>query len=977
MKDPNRYALRAAMMALAGLVLAVGYLMPLLPTPSRAKITVAVLLGACGALSIYRLWRMPQFALRQRLVLPVAAATLLVAFSVPLEKTAYPSLRVVATGQKSAMSGSSEVFVRLVSDKVRGLRKPKGEGWEERDEVFVSYRNQPQTLEYRGAWGQGATLRLVRHPFSGIAEVWIGDKVQTIDLFAAQQDYIDLPLPSPQTSWKSHLQRVAIGLASNLIFMAVCVGLAASAPAWASVFIAALLAGSGTLFFISDRSYPGPLELVSFRASAGPVRVEMNAGHGFTPALALSVKSGGVKSHSFAVSDPMRWRLQVDGAGLRPLNDMDGGSSAIPRKTAGNHGMDNGCPLAEHGRCLYEVRATGAFKAWLRAQDVAHQLDIPADGDPAARTFILVEREHGQIAATISQAYLQLSPWENFSGWIESIRVVGNNGKPAAKIFRLSSDSGDFREFRRGEGEGENLVPFMRQPATGSFAGMKFFAVLISMATVLMLAITWKTASALLDCYRSGHRASVLTSVAGCLLCLGLAAVAGWPAILGWDGLSPYIQAQAGQVTLWYGIGYPMLIGGFLQFGSGWLISVWSLLVTALLLLGAAALAIRYGSPLARWLVPMLMLLALPFTAVMVGAMTHLRDAMNGLLVALFALGIFSVALSWENWTGVQRRTVFFILLAAGAVLVLLRIDNLPALLIMLGGFIVHVAGLSRKSMALFVVASVFWLAVNPMMERIAILDRNGASVEKRLYASTAMINPLVGVLVHGGDRLTPELHAELSAVLDKVMDVEYATQHWSPYNVIYWHETSAKREMPSPEVIRQLRNIYVRAFLADPALFLRVRLVTFASTLGHDWFALPKLTQANHSGHPSFHDHLLATEGNWARLSQLQGFRENAHPSPQLARTLLNWSAHWASSAWALLVCVVVLARFRRHPLSAVLALAEVARTMVFFFFAPASVFLYLYDLHLLGFILPMLALAEQHLGQTRLRKPQQKELQ
>lgn len=50
----------------------------------------------------------------------------------------------------------------------------------------------------------------------------------------------------------------------------------------------------------------------------------------------------------------------------------------------------------------------------------------------------------------------------------------------------------------------------------------------------------------------------------------------------------------------------------------------------------------------------------------------------------------------------------------------------------------------------------------------------------------------------------------------------------------------------------------------------------------------------------------------------------------------------------------------FKRTPFTAVIACAALIRAMVFFFFAPASVFLYLYELQLIGFMLPMLMLIE-----------------
>jgi hypothetical protein len=215
-------------------------------------------------------------------------------------------------------------------------------------------------------------------------------------------------------------------------------------------------------------------------------------------------------------------------------------------------------------------------------------------------------------------------------------------------------------------------------------------------------------------------------------------------------------------------------------------------------------------------------------------------------------------------------------------------------------------------------------------------------------------------MLVYGNGRIQDALYAEIHDTLDKVMDADVAAQRWSPYHIIYWHDTIANRDLPSIETNERLRSLYLRALKADPVLFVKLRLATLGAMLGHEWFEPEKYQNANGSGHPSFHDHLLNVDPNWRHLSELLGYAPVAHAFPEQARELLEWAGRIASTALQLIVCIIVALCFRLTPLAAVVAMGEIVRVGVFLLLAPASVFLYLYDMHLLGFLLPMLMLAE-----------------
>lgn len=949
--------MRIALAVLIGLVISAGYLAPLISALSYWAIAIAMLLGFCGAAGWYRLRSGVLPGVKKWLALSPVIAALLFAFAIPLPKDAFSDVTITATGLKNPRSMSSEVFVRLVSEPVAGLRDFDGHHWEKRGDVFVSFQSQPSVLSYRGEWSPGAYLRLVRHPYSGFAEVRIAGVVQRLDLYSEKASYVDVPLPNPSSSWKGYLQRFVIALALGLVFIAIGQSLAGVSIVWCGTFVAAALVAGGTLWMVKDLSYVGLMEIVAFSTSGDPVKVEMNAGHGFTQALTVPVKGGKALVSTFPVLNPLESKIGIKGGTLRffRTQDVDNAGSAV---------LDNGCVIRVRTVCLYEVMGAGPVQLWLEGEGAQRPITLPENSPGSERMFLLVERQQAQISVSASRAYLQLSPWEHFSHRIRSLRVLDSDNRSAEKLARVVSDGvGTYRMFARGNEAGEYNVPIISRADTGSFVGMKVFTILISISFVLLCVASGWIATILVRCFRNGQRLNVIVTVIGCGLWLGVAIIAGWPAIMGWDGLSPYIQAETGQISLWYGIGYPMIVGAFLLLGQGWLVTLWSIWATATLLLGVAAFQLQYGSGQTQRLAPIMLLCFLPFSVIPVAMMTHLRDSMNGLVLAIFSVSSFCMVMKWPTWTSAQRMIVAGLMVILGAFLALLRIDNLPILLVLLGGVILYLKGINFKSLTIMIIVGGCWIGISPLVEPYFVPNRDGAAMEKRQYESTALINPLTGMLVYGRGRVPEDLLLQIQKTLDMIMDVDVAQQRWTPYNIIYWHQTTSNRATPTAATNKQLRALYVEAFFADPALFLHLRLATFGATLGHSWFEPEGYQKSSGVGHPSFHDHLLSQDSNWKQLTELSGFEPTAHPFPSLTRSLLDWSGKVASSVLQLVICIGVLLQFRKYPLTAVIAAGEMVRAAVFFLFEPASVFLYLYDLHLLGFLLPMLALLEQSL--------------
>ena len=137
------------------------------------------------------------------------------------------SLKIVATGKKSAASHSTEVWVY-------GLFAPNGrcivpasafsrEGeWVVRDDALVSYRGQPTVLTWEGQEVRALQLRLLSHSWSGIAKVtWNGGE-QELDLYSASgapKTVTPLVAPPDRTLANELLFRVSEAITLGACFL--------------------------------------------------------------------------------------------------------------------------------------------------------------------------------------------------------------------------------------------------------------------------------------------------------------------------------------------------------------------------------------------------------------------------------------------------------------------------------------------------------------------------------------------------------------------------------------------------------------------------------------------------------------------------------------------------------------------------------------------------------------------------------------
>ena len=623
-----------------------------------------------------------------------------------------------------------------------------------------------------------------------------GRGVQRLDLFSVTESYVEVALPAAAPSRHAYLRLLAVLCSVALGLSAVAQFLSLLSRRRCATFLLLASTAIGIFCWVQGKSYAGGIESIVFDARVVPVQMELNAGYGYTKELGRPITVGGVAASPITAAATDVLKLGLNEGELYFYHPMQQGAAS---------GIEQDYLNRIGARCVVEIRAPYLAQIWIERMGNRSLIAMPHAAMPEGRRFLLLERDLEGLAVTASAAYVQVLAWDGFSRWLRSLRFIDASGTPAAKVVRITSDEKSYSVLRLGEEAGAYVLDDVPRKDTPSFMVMKGFAIVAGLSFVLLAILFCKICTALWSQYHQGQRAEVLASVAGCVLWLGLGLLSGWPAVMGWDGLSPYIQAETGQINLWYGMGYPLLLGGFLLLAKGWIITLWSCLATLCLLMGAAAMCLQSKSVLPRRVAPFMLCVVLPFSIIPLAMMTHLRDALNGLLLTGFAVAGFAVALYWPVLHFRMRWVLSFLLIAAGGIMVLLRIDNLPEMLVLLIGLVFLVTRARVKSAVAILCVSLAWLTVSPLLERYVMPERGAAAEERRNYELTAVINPLVGMLVHGQHSLPLPLTADLRTTLNTVLDVEVAQKMWSPYNIIYWHETAGKRGIPDSDDHRAL----------------------------------------------------------------------------------------------------------------------------------------------------------------------------
>jgi hypothetical protein len=398
-----------------------------------------------------------------------------------------------------------------------------------------------------------------------------------------------------------------------------------------------------------------------------------------------------------------------------------------------------------------------------------------------------------------------------------------------------------------------------------------------------------------------------------------------------------------------------MLVPGMLMLFGPETVTIMQALLVMLILSWVGLFALEKGvQPL---IVMLALALTLLFTVLPLAMLTHLRDAMNG--VALSSFAVLAFAWSRHLKKGGFSFWMMIALLFLGMLLALLRIDNLAFLfpfLILLGIINRH-----RPKVWLVILGmGICWLGTNSLVERLLLPDRQACQIEKSQYQVTAYINPLLGAFT--SNSLPQSARLELGNTLNKVINIDRTKNYWSPYDIVYWHQFN--KGAPDPEVLAKLGQQYRSLCFKEFPLFLRMRLATFCGTLGHiplgnrfvDWSSNRQVDAC-----VSFNDHFVSQDPKWQQMRAMIGFSQDAHPFDAQVKFLLRYWGQIGTLLPQLLLVGICVLFLRMAPEVGILALAELCRVGVFLAFEPASVFLYLSELLILGVVLPLLLLASR----------------
>ncbi|MFL5357137.1 DUF6020 family protein [Archangium sp.] len=165
----------------------------------------------------------------------LGAALLILA--IPLAAPRLPwrfTLEVAAMGEKNAASQGSEVWVLGLEDETSGKPLPleptrRSGSWEVKDGGQMSLGRPEATLRWEGRFEGDAVLKLVRHPWSGLARVTLNGESQTVDLFSPSSEMWVLPLRADPHANASLVVLVRLSELLSIALLLLGVGLGVAA----------------------------------------------------------------------------------------------------------------------------------------------------------------------------------------------------------------------------------------------------------------------------------------------------------------------------------------------------------------------------------------------------------------------------------------------------------------------------------------------------------------------------------------------------------------------------------------------------------------------------------------------------------------------------------------------------------------------------------------------------------------------------
>jgi len=924
--------------------------------PRLALAAIALAIGTgCGFAVAGCRTRRQGVALALMALCGIAIATLL-----PPGRDDGQQIRLTATGEHSPKAGGSEVWV---PDVVPGRVYFEGPGWERRDDrVSVSWQSQPNTATLRGPWREGDVLRLTTHPQSGVVELHVGNYRQRIDLYSPQQGAVAVTLPAPAAT---PARAVLHGALPVLLLLAMGGALLRLPRPWPLLLVAGTVLGTATLVHLHSRSFPGELELLAY-GDGELTKLEADIGHGMFDIPIGSAVGGRAAGTSARNPDGAPLRLRAATGDLQPVRELSQPALQIVRS-----GPD-GESVCAGGQRVQVFQWIGDRSGPLRLDGEGQHISLsntPAIASARTPAYVVVVCDGASVQLFTTTAHIAISPWSQPWWQVRQVRARSSDGH-SLPLLQLSGERPSGFVTLDAAGDGAYVPHRFVRPDTRAVVIEK---VLAAALVALLPALLWLAATNLAVFRRhwvSGTRALALLCYALPPLWVAATLAVQWPGTVGWDAFSPYIQMHAGTVTLWYGIGYPLVIAALSLLMAPSVIALSQCVVMALVVQAVTVRTLDTPRSL-RW-VGLATCLLMPLTVVAFGATVHLRDAMNGTLMALFGVGWFYTMVDGDRWGRAQRGFALALLALLALGLVLLRVDDLAFLGLTLAAVPLFAPGARRRAAVFAVAVLALCLLINAAMERAVFGSREALIAEKNSYKQTAFVSPLVGYLVDPDSRLSPERKAALARDLAPLFDLPAAIREWQPDHVIWWHQSVTGRPPPSADQIAALQRHYVGTMLEDPLRFLRMRSAMFLSTLGHKWISVPPVQGERVA--PVLLDRIrIPNDPESVATARLLGFDLSLRPWPALSERLHRFVNAVATTLPQLAICIVLLFCARWVPVAAVLSLALLARAAVFFFFAPADVFLYLFDMHVLGFLLPAMAVYEW--GRRRTRAPSSKE--
>jgi hypothetical protein len=136
------------------------------------------------------------------------------------------TVRLVATGQKNPASKSAEIWVDAETTRqMLANIIHQDPAWETREGFLLSFRNQPGAIEAKIHVEPGTKMTLTRHDYSGILELTVDGRTQTLDLYSPGRESLTIDLAS-LADMSISIPRTADKIIPNFLGAFVCALLA-------------------------------------------------------------------------------------------------------------------------------------------------------------------------------------------------------------------------------------------------------------------------------------------------------------------------------------------------------------------------------------------------------------------------------------------------------------------------------------------------------------------------------------------------------------------------------------------------------------------------------------------------------------------------------------------------------------------------------------------------------------------------------